>query len=504
MSAQRHHLPGARRARHRLPRGDASARDARGVRGALGICPGCADLPRADAGDDAGDRHPHRGAARPGRARPAARGVQGLAAALAAAGSGPLAPEHRQRAQREEHDREQAGGHERRAGRRPRSGRAPSRSGPTRRGSSATSPGAGRRRPSRARAEAAGRAAPGRPRTTTSAARKIGTRATAEPSCSSASRSKRIPLVTKKNGTKTPKPTASSLCRNSGWVVISSRSTSFSTAPAMNAPRIASSPKRSASATSTRAGGRRRGRGSARSCPGAGAGRPRAASSARAPSRHEPDGDGQRGERDQQHHLRADAARVAGEEERQQHDREHVGDRRAAIVSWPKRRLGAAGVLQHRDHDPERGRREDDRDQERRADEPGRLEREPDAERERERHRESDERDPQQRSPQAVEVDLEPGEQEQEREPDEREHAHRRVVVRPAEHRRADDDARRRARARPRGAALRARARARAARRTRSRRRSRPSRRRRPPTSDEAERAALRSSAREKHRPGEA
>ena len=90
--------------------------------------------------------------------------------------------------------------------------------------------------------------------------------------------------------------------------------------------------------------------------------------------------------------------------------------------------------------DPERGRRQDDRDQERRADEAAASRREPDAEREREREREPGERQSQQRAAQPVEVDLEPGEQEQEREPDEREHADRLVVVRPAEHRRADDD----------------------------------------------------------------
>src|SRR5438445_133673 len=47
----------------------------------------------------------------------------------------------------------------------------------------------------------------------------------------------------------TPKPTASSLVRNSGWVIISSRSTSVRITPAVKAPRITSRPSCVASAT---------------------------------------------------------------------------------------------------------------------------------------------------------------------------------------------------------------------------------------------------------------
>ncbi len=64
----------------------------------------------------------------------------------------------------------------------------------------------------------------------------------------SAFRLKVRPLVTKKIGMKTPKPIASSLSRNWGWVVVSSRSRSESSAPAANAPRIVSRPTLSASA----------------------------------------------------------------------------------------------------------------------------------------------------------------------------------------------------------------------------------------------------------------
>ena len=69
-----------------------------------------------------------------------------------------------------------------------------------------------------------------------------------EPSASSASRSKRTPLVTKKTGMKTPKPIAASFGWKSGWVIASSRSASFSSAPAMKVPRITSRPSVSAAA----------------------------------------------------------------------------------------------------------------------------------------------------------------------------------------------------------------------------------------------------------------
>ena len=71
---------------------------------------------------------------------------------------------------------------------------------------------------------------------------------------------------------KTPKPTASSLRRNSGWVITSSRSTSETIAPAMNAPRMTSRPELLGErGERRRTAGTRRGRGSARSCPAAGA-----------------------------------------------------------------------------------------------------------------------------------------------------------------------------------------------------------------------------------------
>ena len=98
----------------------------------------------------------------------------------------------------------------------------------------------------------------------------------------SASRSKRTPLVTKKTGMKKPKPIASSLRRKSGWVMTWSRSTSETIAPAMNAPRIDLEPElRRRRPRSRRTARARRGRGSARSCPAGAAGRRGCASSAR-------------------------------------------------------------------------------------------------------------------------------------------------------------------------------------------------------------------------------
>jgi hypothetical protein len=88
----------------------------------------------------------------------------------------------------------------------------------------------------------------GRPRAASKAARKIETMTRFDTDDVSASRSKRTPLVTKNAGMKTPKPTASSLRRKSGWVITSSRSTSETIAPAMNAPRMTSRPSCSATA----------------------------------------------------------------------------------------------------------------------------------------------------------------------------------------------------------------------------------------------------------------
>jgi hypothetical protein len=62
-----------------------------------------------------------------------------------------------------------------------------------------------------------------------------------DPLANSAFRSNRSPLVTKKIGMNTQKPTVSSLSRKCGCVIASTRSINDRSAPAANAPRIVSS-----------------------------------------------------------------------------------------------------------------------------------------------------------------------------------------------------------------------------------------------------------------------
>src|SRR5436190_1241916 len=81
------------------------------------------------------------------------------------------------------------------------------------------------------------------------AARNSGTRMSADVEWNRLATSSLIPVATKKNGMKTPKPTASSFLWKNACVIPSSRSTSLSVAPARNAPRIASSPNFDASTT---------------------------------------------------------------------------------------------------------------------------------------------------------------------------------------------------------------------------------------------------------------
>jgi hypothetical protein len=78
-------------------------------------------------------------------------------------------------------------------------------------------------------------------------------------------------------------------------------------------------------------------------------------------------------EGDEQHQLAADTAALPGKEERQQHDRRDLRNRGACDEYAPERRLRLAGVLENREDDPEAGCGEDDRDQQRRADEACRV-----------------------------------------------------------------------------------------------------------------------------------
>ena len=238
---------------------------------------------------------------------------------------------------------------------------------------------------------------------------------------------------------KKPKPTASSLRRKSGWVITSSRSASETIAPAMNAPRIASSPSVSASAakpTSSTSAAR------TRICAVVSCRRRRSARmriECSAPRTTSEDGRGEQEQRAQQQQRRPRPA-LAREEDREQDDRPEVGDRRGGDDQLPEGGGDLARVLEHRDEHAERRRAEDDRDQQRRVHQPARLEPERDDEGDREREREPEQRDPQHLPAQLLELDLQAGQEEHEREPEQRDHLDRLVDLDDPEHRRADDD----------------------------------------------------------------
>jgi hypothetical protein len=83
----------------------------------------------------------------------------------------------------------------------------------------------------------------------------------------------------------------------------------------------------------------------------------------------EVDGHRQRRECGKQEHRRADSA-LAGEEEREQDDRAEVCNRTRRDHQLPERLVDLAGVLQDRDQDPERGRAQDHRNEQRRLHQP--------------------------------------------------------------------------------------------------------------------------------------
>ncbi len=145
-------------------------------------------------------------------------------------------------------------------------------------------------------------------------------------------------------------------------------------------------------------------------------------------------------EDDQQHELAAKAPRMAGEEQREQHDRRHLRDRRACDDNLAEGCRGLARILEDRQDHAEAGRRQHDRDQERRGHEPARLEAVTHGEGESERDREAGCGQAQQAPPQAGEVDLDAGEEEQESETDDAQHLDRLVVRRPVEPLRPDRD----------------------------------------------------------------
>jgi transcription termination factor Rho len=152
------------------------------------------------------------------------------------------------------------------------------------------------------------------------------------------------------------------------------------------------------------------------------------------------DGRDEGDERGEQHELAADAAASLREEQRQQHDRRDLGNRRAGDHDASERRLRLARVFEDRQDDPEPCSREDDRDHQRRTDEAGRVEAEAHDQGERERERKPDTGQPQHAAAQTPQIELDSGEKEKEGESDEREHANRFVHVRPAQDLRPDHD----------------------------------------------------------------
>ena len=111
-----------------------------------------------------------------------------------------------------------------------------------------------------------------------------------------------------------------------------------------------------------------------------------------------------------------DAARIPGKKQRKQDDRAEIRYRRAGDDQLPERGLGLAGVGEHRDHDPKRGRRKDDRHEQRGLYEIDGVEPEADGQRNRQGDHETGGRATQPRAPQTIEVDLEPSQKQQERE----------------------------------------------------------------------------------------
>ena len=150
-----------------------------------------------------------------------------------------------------------------------------------------------------------------------------------------------MPLLTKNTGMRKPNPIASSLVRKRGWLA-ESRSTMLTTTPARNAPRMLSSPNRSASAvnamSSTTANRTRIS--AVVSCS-----RSSTSPSARHADRPHDDTTTpaiptRTANADDQHEAAAGAAVRCGEEQRQQHDRGEVGDGRGddRLSARPRRR----------------------------------------------------------------------------------------------------------------------------------------------------------------------
>jgi hypothetical protein len=129
-----------------------------------------------------------------------------------------------------------------------------------------------------------------------------------------------------------------------------------------------------------------------------------------------------------------------GEEDREQDHGAEVGDRPCGDYQLTECRGDLAGVFEHRDQDAERGRAEDDRDQQWGLDQAGCLQDQRDQDGNRKRDGEADQGQAQHGAPELVELDLEAGEKEQKGQSDHRDHGDRVVDLDDPQHRRTDHD----------------------------------------------------------------
>ena len=232
---------------------------------------------------------------------------------------------------------------------------------------------------------------------------------------------------------KIPKPADSSFSRKSGWVIILSRSRSVSSAPAMKAPRIVSSPSRSATNANTI-----RSRNAPRIRIWAVVSWRRkstweSAGSRSAPATASADRTGDDNEPAEEDRLRADSAAFATEQQREEDDRAKIGDRPRRDYELAERRADLARVLEDRHDDPEGRCREHDRDEDAVAGKVDGVQPESDREGDDEGDDESERGEAQRPTSQFVHVDLETREKEQEREADQRQHRQRLVDGDPPE-----------------------------------------------------------------------
>jgi hypothetical protein len=128
-----------------------------------------------------------------------------------------------------------------------------------------------------------------------------------------------------------------------------------------------------------------------------------------------------------------------GEQQRQQQDRDHLGQPRCRHHQLAKLGFLLVCVRQQRQQQPSRGRGEHDRQEHRLATEPGEAEgigaQQAEGRRRGVRHA----RHPPERSPQPPHVDLQAGQEQQHSQAEIAQHLDRRVHMHPAQHGRADD-----------------------------------------------------------------